>query len=160
MEPFWSLSFLTIYKVVAERAERPRVCTSTIQFSGDNITTEMDSRASTPIMEDNELDFQQVPPRNYPLSLVALVQDTLSAPQPAASAFRLPSPYLTFNASWPLPNVPLGPRAFIRSSMVFQPMTGQFCPLSSATTSHSLSDGNVSDASSTTPVNTPRFPGQ
>ncbi len=133
--------------------------TSTIRFSNDNIRTEMDSRASTPIMEDNELDFQQVPPRNYPLSPVVLVQDTPSAPQPATSVFRLPSPYPTFNASWPLPNVPQGPRAFIRSSMVFQPATHQFHPFSSATMSPPQSDGHVSDASSTTPINTPRFPG-
>ncbi len=110
-------------------------------------------------MEDDELDFQQAQPQNYPLSPVVLIQETPSAPQPAPSAFRLPSPYPTFNASWPLPNVPQGPRAFIRSSMVFRPTTRQFCPLSSATTSP-RSDGHVSDASSVTPVNIPRFPNQ
>ncbi len=127
----------------------------------------MNSREPTPIIEEEieelieeeELQFHQVPPQNCPLSPVIVVQEAPVAPQPTPSAPRLPTPCPTFNASWPLPNVPQGPRAFIRSSMVFQPLLRQFCPLSTATTSPAVSDGHVSDASSNSPVNTPRFPG-
>ncbi len=111
------------------------------------------------IIEEEELQFHQVPPQNCPLSPVIVVQETPLAPQPTPSAPRLQTPCPTFNASWPLPNVPQGPRAFIRSSMVFQPLLRQFCPLSAASTSPPVSDGHVSDASSNSPLNTPRFPG-
>ncbi len=107
----------------------------------------MESRNSTPSMEEEDLQFQQIPPREYPISPVVVVTDRPSFIPAPPVAVRLPSPYPVFNASWPLPTMPQGPRAFIRSSLVFQPATRQFRPIAEVTTSPELSDGHVTDAS-------------
>ncbi len=116
----------------------------------------MESRNSTPL-EEEELDFQQVPPRDYPVSPVVIIQNQPSGLSPPTVPVRLPSPYPTFNASWPIPNVPQGPRAFVRSSMVFQPTTRQFRPLSVVTTSPPTSHGHVSDEPTTPPNRAPEI---
>ncbi len=105
----------------------------------------MDSRDPTPEMEEEDLQFNPLPPREYPISPIVVIQDHPPVVLPPPSVVRLPSPYPVFNASWPIPAAPQGPRAFIRSSMVFQPSTRQFRPISTITTSLEPSDGHVSD---------------
>ncbi len=91
-------------------------------------------------MEEEDLQFQPIPSRDYPLSPVIVVQN-----DPPRTVVRLPTPYPTFNASWPLTTAPQGPRGFIRSSLVFQPSTRQFRPISVITTSPEPSEGYISD---------------
>ncbi len=105
----------------------------------------MESRNSTPNMEEEEFDFQPEPPRDYPLSPVIVVRNEPPIAVPPQTVVRLPTPYPTFNASWPLPTVPQGPRGFIRSSLVFQPSTRQFRPISVVTTSPEPLEQYVSD---------------
>ncbi len=96
-------------------------------------------------MEEEDLKFQPVPPRDYPLSPVIVVQNDPPVILPPRTVVRLPTPYPTFNASWPLTTAPQGPRGFIRSSLVFQPSTGQFRPISVITTSPEPAEGYISD---------------
>ncbi len=105
----------------------------------------MDSRDPTPDMEEEELEFQPAPPRDYPLSPVIVIRNDPPVALPPQTVVRLPTPYPTFNASWPLTTVPQGPRGFIRSSLVFQPSTRQFRPISVVTTSPEPADGYISD---------------
>ncbi len=105
----------------------------------------MESRDPTPEMEEEDLQFQPIPPRDYPLSPVIVVRNDPPVTIPSQTVIRLPTPYPTFNASWPLPTVPQGPRGFIRSSLVFQPSTRQFRPISVITTSPEPAEGYVSD---------------
>ncbi len=96
-------------------------------------------------MEEEDLQFQPALPRDYPLSPVIVVHNDPPVTLPPQTVIRLPTPYPTFNASWPLTTVPQGPRGFIRSSLVFQPSTRQFRPISVITTSPEISEGYVSD---------------
>ncbi len=105
----------------------------------------MDSRNPTPDMEEEDLQFQPIPPRDYPLSPVIVVRNDPPVALPPQTVVRLPTPYPTFNASWPLTTVPQGPRGFIRSSLVFQPSTRQFRPISVITTSPEPAEGYISD---------------
>ncbi len=96
-------------------------------------------------MEEEDLQFHPASPRQYPISPVVVVQNHPPVVLPSPSVIRLPSPYPVFNASWPIPAAPQGPRAFIRSSMVFQPSTVQFRPISVVMTSPEIPETHVSD---------------
>ncbi len=96
-------------------------------------------------MDEEELGFQPTAPRDYPLSPVIVVRNDPPVTLPPQTVVRLPSPYPAFNASWPIPTVPQGPRGFIRSSLVFQPSTRQFRPISVVTTSPATSEDYMAD---------------
>ncbi len=120
----------------------------------------MQSRDSTPIVKDDNQNFQQLQLRDYPISRIVVIQNKPPAAPSPPSVVRLLPPYLTFSTFWPISKAPQGARAFIRSSMVFQPATHQYRSLFVATSSPPASNGHVSDAPTTPPNTTPQLPNQ
>ncbi len=81
--------------------------------------------SSTPTMEEEEQEFCPVTRVTVQVQQPTPVP-TISNPQPTVTAsMRLPNPMLTFTFTSPTNQ---GPRAFFRTSNIFQPSAGTYVP--------------------------------